>query len=71
MIRLNRCKVCGHEPRLGKFQPEGSRWVHFVECSREPCDNAETGDTPEEAAELWNWSNPDPGGNVPAWPADH
>jgi hypothetical protein len=29
------------------------------------CDNAEFGDTPEEAAHLWNFSNPGWDGNVP------
>jgi hypothetical protein len=37
-----------------------------VECSATDCDNAEVGDSPEEAVHLWNFSNPDGEGNVPS-----
>ena len=39
--------------------------VYLVECSSKDCDNAEFGDTPEEATRLWNFANPDWDGNVP------
>jgi hypothetical protein len=40
--------------------------VYLVECSAPDCDNAECGDSPEDAARLWNFANPDGSGNVPA-----
>jgi hypothetical protein len=65
MPRLHPCRWCGHLPRTDKYQPLGGDWVYTVECSSPTCDNAEVGDSEEEAAQLWNWANPDPGGNVP------
>jgi hypothetical protein len=65
MIRLNPCRLCGNAPRLDRFQPPASGWVYVVECSSKGCANAECGDTPEDAARLWNFSNPGWGGNVP------
>jgi hypothetical protein len=66
IIDLNRCRLCGSRPRLDRFKPPASDWVYLVECSAPHCDNAECGDTPEDAARLWNFSNPDWSGNVPA-----
>ena len=43
----------------------GRRTYKMMECSSPGCDNAECGDTPEEAARLWNFANPDWSGNVP------
>ena len=65
MIRLNPCRLCGNAPCLDRFKPLASDWVYVVECSSSSCDNAECGDSPEEAARLWNLSNPDGSGNVP------
>jgi hypothetical protein len=65
IIHLNRCRLCGTLPQLDRFQPPASDWVYVVECSSPGCDNAECGDTPEEAARLWNFANPDGSGNVP------
>ena len=65
MSRLNLCKLCGGLPRIDKFKPPASDWVYLVECSSKDCDNAEFGDTPEEATRLWNFANPDWDGNVP------
>ena len=65
MSRLNLCKLCGGLPRIDKFKPPASDWVYLVECSSKDCDNAEFGDTPEEAARLWNFANPDWDGNLP------
>jgi len=65
MSRLNLCKLCGGLPRIDKFKPPASDWVYLLECSSKDCDNAEFGDTPEEAARLWNFANPDWDGNVP------
>ena len=64
MSRLNLCKLCGGLPHIDKFKPPASDWVYLVECSSKDCDNAEFGDTPEEATRLWN-ANPDWDGNVP------
>jgi hypothetical protein len=50
---------------LTGLEPPASDWVYLVECSAKDCNNAECGDTPEEAARLWNFSNPDWSGNVP------
>jgi hypothetical protein len=47
------------------LEPPLSDWVYLMECSAPDCDNAQCGDTPEEAARLWNFSNPDWSGNVP------
>jgi hypothetical protein len=66
MSRLNPCKRCGGLPRFDQFKPPSSDWVYLVECSAKDCDNAEVGDTPQEAAHLWNFSNPDWDGNVPS-----
>ena len=49
MSRLNLCKLCGSLPHSDKFKPPASDWVYLVECSSKDCDNAEFGDTPEEA----------------------
>ena len=65
MSRLNLCKLCGGLPRIDKFKPPASDWVYLVECSSKDCDNAEFGDTPEEATRLWNFASPDWDGNVP------
>jgi hypothetical protein len=65
MSRLNPCRLCRGLPRLDRFQPPASNWVYLVECSSSGCDYAECGDTPEEAARVWNFSNPGWGGNVP------
>jgi hypothetical protein len=65
ITRLNPCRLCRNPPHLDRFQPLASGWVYVVECSSKDCDNAECGDTPEEAARLWNFSNPEWGGNVP------
>jgi hypothetical protein len=65
MIRLNPCRLCGCLPHLDWFRPPGSGLVYLVECSAKDCNNAECGDTPEEAARVWNFSNPGWGGNVP------
>jgi hypothetical protein len=66
-IDLNRCRWCGNAPRLDRYRPLfGDDWVYVVECSSRGCVNAECGDTPEEAARPWNFSNPDRRGNVPA-----
>jgi len=46
-------------PRIHKFKPPASDWVYLVECSSTDCDNAEFGDTSEEAARLWNFANRD------------
>ena len=54
MSRLNLCKLCGGLPRIDKFKPPASDWIYLVECSSKDCDNAEFGDTPEEATCLWN-----------------
>ena len=66
MIRLNPCRWCGNAPCLDRFKPPASDWVYVVACSSSSCDNAECGDSPEEAARLWNFANPDWSGNVPA-----
>jgi hypothetical protein len=66
MIDLNRCRLCGNLPRLDRFQPPDSDRVYLVECNSPDCDNAECGDSPQEAARLWNFANPDWSGNVPA-----
>jgi hypothetical protein len=58
-------QAVGGLPRIDKFKPPASAWVYLVECSSKDCDNAEFGDTPEEAARLWNFANPDWDGNVP------
>ena len=58
MNRLNPCRLCGGLPRVDQFQPPASDWVYLVECSSQGCDNAEFGDTPEEAARCWNFANP-------------
>ena len=63
MNRLNLCKLCGGLPHIDKFKPPASDYL--VECSSKDCDNAEFGDTPEEAIRLWNFANPDWDGNVP------
>jgi hypothetical protein len=63
MSRLNVCKLCGGLPRIDKFKPPLSAWVYLVECSSKDCDSAEFGETPEEAARLWNFANPDWDGN--------
>jgi len=65
MSRLNLCKLCGGLPRIDKFKPPASDWVYLVECSSKDCDNAEFGDTLEEATRLWNFANPDWDWNVP------
>ena len=65
MSRLNLCRLCGGLPRIDKFKPPASDWVYLVECSSKDCDNAEFGETPEEAARLWNFANPDWDGNLP------
>jgi hypothetical protein len=52
MSRLNPCRLCRGLPRLDRFQPPASEWVYLVECSTQDCDNAEFGDSPEEAARL-------------------
>ncbi len=65
MSRLNLCKLCGGLPRIDKFKPPASDLVYLVECSSKDCDNAEFGETPAEAARLWNFANPDWDGNVP------
>ena len=57
--------VCVVLPRIDKFKPPASDWIYLGECSSKDCDNAEFGDTPEEATCLWNFANPDWDGNVP------
>ena len=64
--RLHPCRWCGYLPGVDRYQTPGGEWVYAVECSAPACDNAEVGDTQEEAVRLWNWANPDPGGNVPS-----
>ena len=64
--RLRPCRRCRCLPRTDRYRlPEGG-WVYAVECGSPTCANAEVGDTEEEAAQLWNWAKPEPGGNVPA-----
>jgi hypothetical protein len=65
MSRLNLCKLCGGLPRIDKFKPPACEWIYLVECSSKKCDNAEFGDTQEEAIRLWNFANPDWDGNLP------
>src|SRR5689334_8535945 len=64
--RLHPCRRCRCQPRTDEYPLSWDAWVYVVECSAPECDNAEVGDTEEEAAQFWNWANPEPGGNVPA-----
>ena len=42
---------------MGSVDDELHR-VHFVECMSEGCNNAEFGDTPEDAIGAWNATEP-------------
>ena len=66
--KLHFCRLCGGLPRRDSFSNVGSaidelQRVHFVECMSQGCNNAEFGDTPEEAIRTWNAANPENGAN--------